>query len=75
MARTALAGMPSLRRAAAMAAVALALAFSPILSGPAAAQEQSLPGGFAPDQIEGIEQIVRDYLIEHPEVLIQSLTA
>ncbi len=79
MARTALAGMPSLRRAAAMAAVALALAFSvtfsPALSGPAAAQEQSLPGGFAPDQIEGIEQIVRDFLIENPEVLIQSLTA
>ncbi len=48
MARTALAGMPPLRRAAAMAAIALALAFSPILSGPAAAQEQSLPGGFAP---------------------------
>ncbi len=75
MARTALAGIPSLRRAAAMAAVALALAFSPILSGPAAAQEQSLPGGFAPDQVQGIEQIVRDYLIQHPEVLIQSLTA
>ena len=74
MARTALAGMPSLRRAAAMAAVALALAFSPILSGPAAAQEQSLPGGFAPDQVQGIEQIVRDYLIQHPEVLLQSLT-
>ncbi len=75
MARTALAGIPSLRRAAAMAAVALALAFSPALSGPAAAQEQSLPGGFAPDQVQGIEQIVRDYLIQHPEVLIQSLTA
>ena len=75
MARTALAGMKSLRRAAATAAVGLALAFSPALSGPAAAQEQSLPGGFAPDQVQGIEQIVRDYLLEHPEVLVQSLTA
>ena len=75
MARTALAGMKSLRRAAATAAVGLALAFSPALSGTAAAQEQSLPGGFAPDQVQGIEQIVRDYLLEHPEVLVQSLTA
>ena len=75
MARTALAGMKSLRRAAATAAVGLALAFSPALSGPAAAQEQSLPGGFAPDQVQGIEQIVRDYLLEHPEVLVQSLNA
>jgi len=51
----------------------LALALSPAISGPAAAQEQSRPGGFAPEQIEGIEQIVRDYLLAHPEVLIQSL--
>ncbi len=75
MAKTALAGLPSLRRAATMAAVALALVFSAVLSVSAAAQEQSLPGGFAPDQVQGIEQIVRDYLIQHPEVLIQSLTA
>ena len=79
MARTSLTGIPSLRRAATMAALALTLAFSATfstaLSGPAAAQEQSLPGGFAPDQVQGIEQIVRDYLIQHPEVLIQSLTA
>ena len=78
MARTSLTGIPPLRRAATMAALALTLAFSatfsPPLSGPAAAQEQSLPGGFAPDQVQGIEQIVRDYLIQHPEVLIQSLT-
>ncbi len=75
MAKTALARMPSLRRAATMAAVALALVFSAVLSVSAAAQEQSLPGGFAPDQVQGIEQIVRDDLIQHPEVLIQSLTA
>ena len=52
----------------------LALALSPAISGPAAAQEQSRPGGFDPGQVEGIEQIVRDYLLAHPEVLIQSLT-
>ena len=79
MARTSLTGIPPLRRAATVAALALTLAFSatfsPPLSGPAAAQEQSLPGGFAPDQVQGIEQIVRDFLIENPEVLIQSLTA
>lgn len=51
----------------------LALALAPAISGPAAAQEQSRPGNFAPEQIEGIEQIVRDYLLAHPEVLIQSL--
>jgi protein-disulfide isomerase len=43
------------------------------LSGPVAAQEQSRPGGFGPEQVEGIEQIVRDYLLANPEVLIQSL--
>ncbi len=78
MARIALAGMLPLRRAAAVAAVpvalALALAFAATLPGPAAAQEQSLPGGFELDQVQGIEQIVRDYLLKHPEVLIQSLT-
>ena len=43
------------------------------LSGPVSAQEQSRPGGFGPEQIQGIEQIVRDYLLANPEVLIQSL--
>ncbi len=43
------------------------------LSGPVAAQEQSRLGGFGPEQVEGIEQIVRDYLLANPEVLIQSL--
>ncbi len=41
----------------------LALAMSQAIPGPAAAQEQSRPGGFAPEQVEGIEQIVRDYLL------------
>jgi protein-disulfide isomerase len=52
----------------------LAMALSPAIPDPAAAQEQSRPGGFAPEQIEGIEQIVRDYLLAHPEVMIESLT-
>ena len=52
---------------------ALVLGLSLAIPNPAAAQEQSRPGNFAPEQIEGIEQIVRDYLLTHPEVLIQSL--
>jgi protein-disulfide isomerase len=55
-------------------AAALVLGLALALAGPAAAQDQSRPGGFDPAQIEGIEQIVRDYLLAHPEVLIQSLT-
>ncbi len=69
----------TLRRAVVSAASALVPALVLTLglatSGPAAAQEQSHPGGFGPDQVQGIEQIIRDYLIQHPEVLIQSLTA
>ena len=68
---------PRMLAGAAAVAIALvlglALVLSPAVSGPAAAQEQSRPGGFAPEQIEGIEQIVRDYLLAHPEVLVQSL--
>ncbi len=60
----------SWRRATAAPALALCLA----LAAPAAAQEQSLPGGFSTDQIEGIENIIRSYLMQHPEVLIESLT-
>jgi len=45
------------------------------LSGPVSAQEQSRLGGFGPEQVEGIEGIVRDYLLANPEVLIQSLTS
>jgi protein-disulfide isomerase len=43
------------------------------LAGPAAAQEQSLPGGFSADQAQGIERIVRDYLLANPEVLVEAL--
>jgi protein-disulfide isomerase len=60
--------------AAAALVLGLALALSPAIPGPTAAQEQSRPGGFAPEQVEGIEQIVRDYLLAHPEVLVRSLT-
>jgi protein-disulfide isomerase len=77
MARTARKHPPTLAGIAAAAAIlilGMALALSPAIPGPAAAQEQSRPGGFAPEQVEGIEQIVRDYLLAHPEVLIQSLT-
>jgi protein-disulfide isomerase len=54
-------------------ALGLALALSLSITGAATAQEQSRPGGFAPEQVDGIEQIVRDYLLAHPEILIQSL--
>ena len=57
-----------------LAGVAVSLGLALALSGPAAAQEQSRPGGFDPAQVEGIEQIVRDYLLAHPEILVQSLT-
>ena len=60
--------------AALVLSMALSGALSGVLSGSAAAQEQSHPGGFAAEQVEGIEQIVRDYLLAHPEVLIQSIT-
>jgi protein-disulfide isomerase len=59
---------------ATVTAAALVLGLAVALAGPAAAQDQSRPGGFAPAQIESIEQIVRDYLLAHPEVLVQSLT-
>ncbi len=60
--------------AAGALALGLTLTLSPANPDPASAQEQSRPGGFAAAQIEGIEQIVRDYLLAHPEVMIQSLT-
>lgn len=60
----------SWRRAAAVPALALCLAAVT----PAAAQEQSLPGGFTPDQTQGIEEIVRQYLLDNPDVLVEALT-
>ena len=54
-----------------------------LASGPALAQtapeaeiqvQQSLPGGFTPEQVQGMERIIRRYLLENPEVLIETLT-
>lgn len=62
-------GLPGIRVAALVAVLVGAGAF------PAAAQEQSLPGGFNADQAQGIELIIKRYLMENPEVLIDSLNA
>ncbi len=62
--------MLSWRRAAAIPALALCLAAVT----PAVAQEQSLPGCFTPDQTQGIEEIVRQYLLDNPDVLVEALT-
>jgi len=59
----------SVARAVALAILGLGLSLAP-----AAAQEQSLPGGFTTDQVQGVENIVREYLMAHPEVLVQALT-
>ncbi len=66
--------IPRVHRLLRGAIVTGALVLSLVLSGPAAAQEQSRPGGFELDQVEGIERIVRDYILAHPEILIQSVT-
>ena len=39
----------------------------------AAAQEQSTPKPFDPAEEQGIRELVRDYLLAHPEVLIEAL--
>lgn len=50
------------------------LAAAVLLSSPALSQQQTGPGAFEPAQEQAIRDIVRDYLIEHPEVLIEALT-
>ncbi|HEX9789348.1 MAG TPA: DsbA family protein [Kiloniellales bacterium] len=55
-------------------AVAIAILGLGLSLAPAAAQEQSRPGGFTADQAQGIESIVREYLLAHPEVLVEALT-
>ena len=60
-------------RAGAAAVLSLGLVLG-LLAAPAGAQEQSLPGGFSADQAQGIERIVRDYLLANPEVLVEALT-
>ena len=68
--------LTQLARWSAGAAAALGLGLALGLSAvPAHAQEQSLPGGFSADQAQGIERIVRDYLLANPEVLVEALTA
>lgn len=54
--------------------LAVALAVPLIATAPARAQEQSLPGGFTPEQVQGLEQIIRQYLVTNPEVLVEALT-
>ena len=55
-------------------------ALAPLLAGGIAlasaahAQDQSLPGGFTPEQADGMQQIIRQYLLENPEVLVEALT-
>ncbi len=63
----------ALGRTGLAAAFAAGLALG-VLAGPAQAQEQSLPGGFSADQVQGIERVVRDYLLANPEVLVEALT-
>ncbi len=44
-----------------------------LAAGPAVAQEQTQPAEFDPAQESAIRKIVRDYLVDHPEVLIEAL--
>lgn len=73
MADRAIPGWRAIRRIVAMPTLLIALSMAQPF--PAAAQEQSYPGGFDRKQVEGIEEIVRQYLIENPEVLVEALTA
>jgi protein-disulfide isomerase len=55
---------------------ALVLLFLVLLAGaarPAAAQAE--PKSFTPDQVQNIEQIVRDYLMRHPEIILEAVDA
>jgi len=55
-------------------AIALLLSAFMTVSAPARAQ-QSVPGGFTPEQVQGMEQIIRQYLLDNPRVLIESLNS
>lgn len=35
--------------------------------------QQSLPGGFTPEQVQGMEHIIRQYLRENPDVVIEAI--
>jgi protein-disulfide isomerase len=58
--------MPSAFVRGAMTALAVATFLAP----PALAQEQS---SFEPEKVDAIEEIVRQYLLEHPEVVIDAI--
>lgn len=60
---------------AAMLALASTAAQAQSATDTAGKAQQSLPGGFSPEQVEGIEHIVRQYLLENPQVLVDALTA
>jgi protein-disulfide isomerase len=55
--------------------VALPLAALILASGLVQAEEQSKPTAFEPTEEQAIREIVRQYLLDHPEVLIESLQA
>lgn len=65
-------------RRLAVAASLMALAAGPVLaqtqSESQSAPQQSLPGGFTAEQVEGMGEIVRQYLMENPQVLVDALT-
>ncbi len=56
------------------AALPLLLAACLLVSTPLESQQQSIASGFEPAQEQAIRDIVRDYLIAHPEILIEALT-
>ena len=65
--RPGLLALPGVLARIALLAAALGLA------APALAQEQSRPDGLSPDQVKAIEEVVRDYLLANPEVLVDAL--
>lgn len=46
-----------------------------IMAGLRPAFAQAEPKTFTPDQVQSIEQIVRDYLMRHPEVILEAVDA
>ena len=46
-----------------------------ILAGGAWAQSDGAAEDLSPERVEAIEQVIREYLMDHPEVLIESLNA
>ena len=60
-----------MRRLFPLAALTLALGLA--LAGPAAAADA--PKAFTPEQEKAIREVVRDYLVNHPEVLVEAIQA